>query len=212
MRDFKNLKITEHPLVQSKLSMLRDKNTGNKEFRELVKEIAIFVCYEATKDAPLTLKEIETPLEERINVNITERKYALIPILRAGLGMVEGIAEMLPTAKIGHIGIFRDEKTRFPIEYHSKLPVDVSEREVLVIEPMIATGGTILTALKTLKKRGCERIKILSVLVSPESAERIYSEYQDVYIYAAALDKGLNDKGYIVPGLGDAGDRLFGTK
>jgi len=206
-----NLHVTDHPLVESKLTMLRDVGTGNKEFRELVQEIATFICYEATRDATLIEKEIETPVR-KTNARFSDRKYALVPILRAGLGMVDGVSALLPTAKIGHIGLFRDPESLQPVEYYCKLPPDSAEREILLLDPMIGTGGTAVAAIDFLKKNNANRIKLLSLLASPEGVQRLYSSHPDVLIYTAALDECLNDHGYIVPGLGDAGDRLFGTK
>ena len=206
-----NLHVTTHPLVESKLTMLRDKNTGNKEFRELVREIAVFICYEATRDAPLTEIEIETPVR-KTKSGISERKYAIVPILRAGLGMVDGVSSLLPTAKIGHIGYFRDPESLQPVEYYGKLPPDSDEREILLLDPMVGTGGTAAASIDFLKRNGAGRIKLLSLLVSPEGIQRLQKSHPDVQIYTAAKDECLNDHGYIVPGLGDAGDRLFGTK
>jgi len=207
----KNLHVTDHPLVESKLTMLRDVNTGNKEFRELVQEIATFICYEATRDATLVEKEIETPVQ-KTKARLSDRKYALVPILRAGLGMVDGVSALLPTAKIGHIGLFRDPESLQPVEYYSKLPPDSADREILLLDPMIGTGGTAIAAIDFLKENGSKRIKLLSILASPEGTKRLLDAHPDVTIYTAALDECLNDHGYIVPGLGDAGDRLFGTK
>ena len=206
-----HLNVTKHPLVKSKLTMLRDKETGNKEFRELVQEIATFICYEATLDAPLTEIEVETPIRIA-KAPTTERKYAIVPILRAGLGMVDGVSNFLPTAKIGHIGMFRDPKSLEPVDYYYKMPHDATEREILLLDPMIATAGTAVAAITFLKKNGIKQIKLLSLLVAPEGVARLYENHPDVKIYTAAKDECLNDHGYIVPGLGDAGDRLFGTK
>ena len=206
-----NLHVTSHPLVESKLTMLRDKETGNKEFRELVKEIAMLICYEATRDAPLKEIEVETPVK-KARARVTDRKYAIVPKLRAGLGMVDGVSGLLPTAKIGHIGVFRDPESLQPVEYYCKLPPDLAEREVLLLDPMVGTGGTAVSAMDFLKKSGAARIKLLSLLASPEGTQRLLQSHPDVKIYTAALDERLDDHGYIVPGLGDAGDRLFGTK
>ena len=206
-----NLHVTTHPLVESKLTMLRDKNTGNKEFKELVREVATFICYEATRDAPLTEKEIETPVCKTM-ARISERKYAIVPILRAGLGMVDGVSALLPTAKIGHIGMFRDPNSLKPVDYYFKMPHDCTEREILLLDPMVGTGGTAVAAIGFLKKNGMNKIKLLSLLMSPEGAKILLDAHPDVQIYTAAMDEYLNDHGYIVPGLGDAGDRLFGTK
>ena len=206
-----NLHVTDHPLVESKLTMLRDKDTGNKEFRELVREIATFICYEATRDATLVEKTIETPVC-KTTARVTECKYAIVPILRAGLGMVDGVSGLLPTAKIGHIGMFRDPASLEPVEYYCKLPPDCADREILLLDPMIGTGGTAVAAIEYLKRNKSKQIKLLSLLASPEGARRLWESHPDVTIYTAALDERLNDHGYIVPGLGDAGDRLFGTK
>jgi len=205
------LHVTSHPLVESKLTMLRDKNTGNKDFRELVREIAAFICYEATRDVPLTEVEIETPVR-KTKARQTEAKFAIVPILRAGLGMVDGVSDMIPTAKIGHIGIFRDPVTLKPVEYYCKLPPDCDRREILLLDPMVGTGGTAIAAIDYLKKNNVKSIKLLSLLVSPEGVKRLLSAHPDIFIYTAAKDECLDDHGYIVPGLGDAGDRLFGTK
>lgn len=205
------LQIIDHPLVESKLTMLRNVHTGNKEFRELVSEIATFICLEATRDAPLVNIKIETPVCPTTS-RITERKYAVVPILRAGLGMVDGVINLLPTAKIGHIGLYRDPKTLQPVEYYSKLPHDAIDREILLLDPMIATGGTTNTAITYLKRHGITRIKVLALLVAPEGIAMLNEQHPNIKIFAAAKDERLNSHGYIVPGLGDAGDRLFGTK
>ena len=209
--EIENLHVTEHPLVESKITMLRDVGTGNKEFRELVREIATFICYEATRDVPLKLVEIETPLC-KTEARSVDQKFAIIPILRAGLGMVEGISNLLPTAKTGHIGMFRDPDSLEPVEYYCKLPPDCSERVVLLLDPMVATGGTVESAIDYLKSQNVRHIKLLCLLAAPEGIRRLLGKHPDVMIYTAALDKRLDDHGYIVPGLGDAGDRLFGTK
>ena len=198
-------------MVESKLTMLREKGTGNKDFRELVSEIATFICYEATRDATLIKKDIETPVC-KMTARITSVKYAIVPILRAGIGMVDGVSNLLPTAKIGHIGMYRDPDSLEPVTYYSKLPPDATKREILLLDPMVATGGTTEAAISYLKSEGITRIKLLSLLASPEGVERLAKSHPDVTIYTAALDDHLNDLGYIVPGLGDAGDRLFGTK
>lgn len=205
------LHVTDHPLVQSKITMLRNVETGNKEFRELVEEIATLICYEATRDLPLTEVEVETPIC-RTQGKMCERKIGIVPILRAGLGMVEGISNLLPTAKIGHIGLYRDPESLQPVEYYCKLPPDCDEREIFLLDPMLATGGTAEAAIGYLKDRGVKMIKLLCLLAAPEGVRRIHASHPDVDIYTAAYDEHLNDHGYIVPGLGDAGDRLFGTK
>jgi uracil phosphoribosyltransferase len=203
--------VTQHPLVESKITMLRSVETGGKEFRELVSEIAAFICYEATYDAPLVEMEVKTPLCVT-KARMTDRKYGVVPILRSGLGMVDGIMNMLPTARIGHIGIFRDPDTKEAITYYDKLPPDATEREMLLLDPMLATGGTVCAAIDILKARGVLNIKLLCLLAAPEGVAHVQARHGDVVIYTAALDERLNDHGYIVPGLGDAGDRLFGTK
>lgn len=203
--------IVEHPLVRNKISMLRSVHTGNKEFRELVDEIATLICYEATRDVQLISAEIETPLGVTTDM-ITERKFGIVPILRAGIGMVGGILQFIPTAKVGHIGLYRDPETLQPVEYYCKLPIDSEDREIFLTDPMLATGGTASAAINFLKARGVTNIKLLCLITSPEGVSKIQSEHPDVDIYTAAHDSGLNEHGYIVPGLGDAGDRLFGTK
>ena len=206
-----NVYIIDHPLVESKLTMLRNVETGTKEFRELVREIAQFICYEATRDAPLEEIEIETPVQ-KTKARKTVCKYAIVPILRAGLGMVEGISQMLPTAKIGHIGMYRNPDSLEPVEYYCKLPPDSNMREILLLDPMVGTGGTAVAAMTYLKSQQVKNIKLLCLLMSPEGEKRLQQAHPDVRIYAAARDERLDSHGYIVPGLGDAGDRLFGTK
>ena len=204
--------ILDHPLVQHKISLLRDKNTGTKEFKELVGEIATLLCYEATRDLPTKEVEVETPMGvARCNV-LAGRKLALVPILRAGLGMVDGMLTLLPAAKVGHIGMYRNEETLEPVEYYCKLPSDIAERDVMVLDPMLATGGSAVDAIAQIKKRGAKSIKFLAIIAAPEGLERLHAAHPDVDIYVAALDEKLNENGYIVPGLGDAGDRIFGTK
>lgn len=206
------LHIIDHPLIQNKVSMLRNVETGNKEFRELVEEIAMLVCYEATRETPLKDVSIETPLGSMDAKMIVDRKFGVVPILRAGLGMVDGILKLIPTAKVGHIGLYRDPNTLLPVEYYCKLPVDVEEREIFLIDPMVATGGSSVAAIQFLKEKGVKNIKLLCLVACPEGVEYLQKEHPDVAIYAAAYDKGLNDHGYIIPGLGDAGDRLYGTQ
>ncbi len=208
----KNPMILDHPLVQHKVSHLRDKNTGTKEFKELVSEIAMLLCYEATRDLPTEEVEIETPVAIAKTRVLSGRKLALVPILRAGLGMVDGMLSLLPAAKVGHIGLYRDEETLEPVEYYCKLPSDIAERDVLVLDPMLATGGSAVDAITQIKKRGAKSIKFLGIIAAPEGLERLHSAHPDVDIYVAALDEKLNESGYIIPGLGDAGDRIFGTK
>ncbi len=204
--------ILDHPLIQHKISLLRDKNTGSKDFRELVSEIAMLMCYEATRDLPLKEVEIETPVAvARTNV-ISGLKLAFVPILRAGLGMVEGMLALVPAAKVGHIGMYRDPETFEPHEYYCKLPADIAKREVIVLDPMLATGGSAIDAITQLKKRGVTQIKFLCIIAAPEGLDALTAAHPDVQIYAAAKDECLNDHKYIVPGLGDAGDRIFGTK
>ena len=208
----KNPMILDHPLVQHKVSHLRDKNTGTKEFKELVSEIAMLLCYEATRDLPTEEVEVETPIAVAKTRMLAGRKLALVPILRAGLGMVDGMLTLLPAAKVGHIGLYRDETTLDPVEYYCKLPADVAERDVLVLDPMLATGGSACDAITQIKKRGARSIKFLGIVAVPEGINKLREMHPDVDIYVGALDEGLNDIGYIVPGLGDAGDRIFGTK
>ncbi len=204
--------IMDHPLIQHKLSILRDKSTGSKEFRELISEIANLICYEATRDLPLEDIEIETPICKTTAKVLAGKKLAVVPILRAGLGMVEGMIALVPSAKVGHIGLYRDPETLMPVEYYCKLPPDIGEREVFVVDPMLATGGSAIDAIAQIKKRGPKHIKFLGILAAPEGLKALSEAHPDVDIYVAALDEKLNDHGYIIPGLGDAGDRIFGTK
>ena len=206
------LHIIDHPLVQHKVSLLRDKNTGTKEFRELVAEIAMFICYEATRDLPLKEIELETPIAVAKTKIISGRKLAFVPILRAGLGMVEGVTALVPAAKIGHIGLFRDPETKEPVLYYSKMPDDIKERDVIIVDPMLATGHSAIASIDELKRLGVKNVKFMCIIASPEGVEAIQKAHPDVDIYAGALDQGLNDDKYIVPGVGDAGDRIFGTK
>ena len=208
----KNPMILDHPLVQHKVSHLRDRNTGTKEFKELVSELAMLLCYEATRDLPTEEVEIETPVAIAKTRVLSGRKLALVPILRAGLGMVDGMLTLLPAAKVGHIGLYRNEETLEPVEYYCKLPSDIAERDVMVLDPMLATGGSAVDAITQIKKRGAKSIKFLAIIAAPEGLERLHIAHPDVDIYVAALDEKLNENGYIIPGLGDAGDRLFGTK
>lgn len=204
--------IMDHPLIQHKLSILRDKNTGSKEFRALIAEIATLICYEATRDLPLEDIEIETPIAPMTAKTIAGKKLAIVPILRAGLGMVDGMLTLLPAARVGHIGLYRDPETLQPVEYYCKLPADIGEREVIVVDPMLATGGSAIDAITQIKKRGPKRIKFLGIIAAPEGLKALSEKHPDVDIYVAALDEKLNKNGYIIPGLGDAGDRIFGTK
>ncbi len=206
------LHIIDHPLVQHKISLLRDKNTGTKEFRELVSEIAMFICYEATRDLPLKEIELETPLAVAKTKIISGRKLAFIPILRAGLGMVDGVTKLVPAAKIGHIGLFRDPATKESVQYYAKLPEDIAERDAIIVDPMLATGNSAVAAIKLLKAEGAKNIKFMCVICSPEGVEAVKNAHPDVDIYAGVMDEGLNEDKYIVPGVGDAGDRIFGTK
>ena len=204
--------ILDHPLVQHKVSLLRNKATGTKEFKELVSELATLLCYEATRDLPLEEVEIETPIAVAHTKVLSGRKLALVPILRAGLGMVDGMLTLLPAAKVGHIGLYRNEETLEPVEYYCKLPSDIAERDVIVLDPMLATGGSARDAITQIKKRGARSIKFIGIIAAPEGMKALHEAHPDVDIYVAALDEKLNEKGYIVPGLGDAGDRIFGTK
>jgi uracil phosphoribosyltransferase len=207
-----NVFIFDHPLIQHKVSLLRDKNTSAKEFRELVSEISMLMGYEVTRDIPLKEVEIETPIGLAKTKVISGKKLAFVPILRAGLGMVDGLLQLVPMARVGHIGLYRDHDTLEPVEYYCKLPDDVNERDVVVLDPMLATGGSGCDAVKFMKKHGCKSIKFVCLIASRQGIERLNSEHPDVAIYCAAVDEKLNEHGYIVPGLGDAGDRLFGTK
>lgn len=204
--------VLDHPLIQHKLTLIRDKNCSTKEFREIVNEISTLMAYEVSRDMPLEDVEIETPIGKSIQKQISGKKVAIVPILCAGLGMVDGMAELLPVARIGHIGMYRDEETLKPTEYFVKLPSDISERQVFVVDPMLATGGSAIMAVDALKKRGARDIRFCSLVAAPEGVKALEEAHPDIDIYTAALDEKLNEDGYIVPGLGDAGDRLFGTK
>lgn len=207
-----NLTVLDHPLIQHKLGLLRDRRTTTKDFKQLVSEIAMLMAYEVTKDLPLEPVEIETPLERTHAVRVAGKKLVLVPILRAGLGMVEGIAQLIPSARVGHIGIYREHDTLKPVEYYFKIPRDGVARDFFILDPMLATGGSAVDAVATLKRAGAQRIRFLCLVACPEGTRRMQTDHPDVPIYAAALDRQLNDKGYILPGLGDAGDRLFGTR
>ena len=207
-----NLYVCDHPLIQHKLTYIRDKHTTTKDFRALVDELATLMAYEITRNIPLAATEVETPVARAKGKVISGRMLGLIPILRAGLGMVDGILKLIPAAKVGHIGIYRDPETMQPVEYYVKLPTDVHERELIVIDPMLATGGTANAALSLLKRRGCSQMKLMCLIAAPEGVQAVQEAHPDVDIYTAAVDDYLNDHGYIIPGLGDAGDRLFGTK
>ncbi len=204
--------VLDHPLLQHKLSILRRETTGVKEFREIVSEIAALECYEATRDLPLEDVVIETPVATGTFKQLTGKKLAIVPILRAGLGMVDGILDLIPSAKVGHIGLYRDPDTLAPVEYYCKMPSDIAERDVLILDPMLATGGSAAAAITFLKGYGCKHIKLMNIIAAPEGIKVVQDAHPDVEIYVAALDQGLNDHSYIVPGLGDAGDRIFGTK
>ncbi len=205
------LHILDHPLITHKLSIMRNKRTGSKDFRELLDEIAMLMGYELTRDLPLEDIEIETPLTKMTAKRISGKKLAIVPILRAGLGMVDGIQRLVPVAKVGHIGLYRDPETHLPVEYYCKLPQDIEERIVILVDPMLATGGSAVDALSMLKKRGCKNIRFMCLVAAPEGVAKVQEAHPDVDIYTAALDECLNDHAYIVPGLGDAGDRIFGT-
>ncbi|WP_434510971.1 uracil phosphoribosyltransferase [Desulfitobacterium sp. AusDCA] len=204
--------VLDHPLIQHKLSLIRDEKTGSKDFRELVEEVAMLMAYEVTRDFPLQEVEVKTPVASTKTKMIAGRKVGLVPILRAGLGMVDGMLKLIPTAKVGHIGLYRDPETLKPVEYYCKLPTDIEERDLIVIDPMLATGGSASAAITFLKERGVRSIKLMCLIAAPEGIQAVTSAHEDVDIFVAAVDEKLNDHGYIVPGLGDAGDRLFGTK
>ncbi|KMY29114.1 MULTISPECIES: uracil phosphoribosyltransferase [Lysinibacillus] len=204
--------VFDHPLIQHKLTYIRDKNTGTKEFRELVDEVATLMAFEITRDMPVEEIEIETPVTVAKTKVLSGKKIAIVPILRAGIGMVDGVLKLIPAAKVGHIGLYRDPETLKPVEYYAKLPADVEERDFIIVDPMLATGGSAVEAINSLKKRGAKSIKFMCLIAAPEGVKEIQEHHPDVDIYIAALDEKLNDHGYIVPGLGDAGDRLFGTK
>ena len=205
------LHILDHPLITHKLSIMRNKRTGSKDFRELLDEIAMLMGYEITRDLPLEDVVIETPIEKMVAKTVSGKKLAIVPILRAGLGMVEGLRKLVPVAKVGHIGLYRDPETHKPVEYYCKLPHDIEDRIVILVDPMLATGGSAVDALTLLKQRGCKNIKFMCLVAAPEGVEAVTAAHPDVEIYTAALDRALDEKAYIVPGLGDAGDRIFGT-
>lgn len=204
--------VFDHPLIQHKLSIMREKDTSVKEFRELVSEVAMLMCYEATRDLPLEVVEIETPVAITKVKRIAGKKLAVVPILRAGLGMVDGMLTMVPNAKVGHIGLYRDPDSLLPVKYYCKMPKDIAERDVIIVDPMLATGGSATAAITFLKEYGCKHIKLMSIIGAPEGIKKVQDEHPDVDIFVAAKDSHLNEHGYIVPGLGDAGDRIFGTK
>lgn len=204
--------VFDHPLIQHKLGIMRETTTGAKEFRELLEEISMLMVYEATRDLPLEDVEIDTPMCKATVKRLAGRKVAVVPILRAGLGMVDGVLNMIPAAKVGHIGLYRDPETHEPVEYYCKLPADSTERLILVVDPMLATGGSASAAIQFIKDRGCNHIRMLNLIAAPEGVARVQADHPDVDIYVAAMDERLNDHAYILPGLGDAGDRLYGTK
>ena len=210
--DMDNVFIMDHPLIQHKIGIIRREETGSKDFRTLVSEIAMLMCYEATRDLKLADVEIDTPICKTTVKELKGKKLAVVPILRAGLGMVDGMLAMIPAAKVGHIGLYRDPETLEPVEYYCKLPADCEEREVFVVDPMLATGGSSVAAIQMLKDKGVKHIRFVCIIAAPEGVERMKKEHPDVDLYIGSLDEKLNDHGYIVPGLGDAGDRIFGTK
>ena len=206
------LHVIDHPMIQHKLTIMRDKETGSKDFRQLLEEISLLMGYEVTRDLPLEDKEIETPICKMTAKKVRGRKLAIVPILRAGMGMVEGLHTLVPVAKVGHIGLYRNEQTHEPVVYYCKLPEHIEEKVVIVTDPMLATGGSASAAISQLKEHGCKRMKLLSIIAAPEGVERIHKDHPDVDVYIATLDRELNENAYILPGLGDAGDRIFGTK
>ncbi|SFC25780.1 uracil phosphoribosyltransferase [Alkalibacterium subtropicum] len=206
-----NFQVIDHPLIQHKLTIIRDKNTGTKYFREVVNEIARLLAYEVSREMPLQDIEIETPLVKTVQKQLAGKKVVIVPILRAGLGMVDGMLDLIPAAKVGHVGMYRDHDTMEPVEYFIKMPSDLSERQLLVVDPMLATGGSAVAAIDALKKRGASNIKFVCLVAAPEGVKVLQDAHPDVDIYTASLDEKLNENGYILPGLGDAGDRLFGT-
>ena len=207
-----NVFIMDHPLIQHKIGLIRKKETGTKDFRQTISEIAMLICYEATRELKLSDVEIETPICRTVAKELSGKKMAIVPILRAGLGMVDGMLTLIPAAKVGHIGLYRDPETLKPVEYYCKLPADCAEREVFVVDPMLATGGSSVAAIRMLKEKGCKNIHFMCIIAAPEGIEAMKEAHPDVDVYVGALDEKLNDHGYIVPGLGDAGDRIFGTK
>lgn len=212
MKNYSNVHILDHPLIRHKVAIIRDKNTNTKQFREIISEIATLMAYESFKDVPTQEIEVQTPLETVKQMVVKENSIAIVPILRAGLGMVDGVLTLFPAAKVGHIGLYRNEETLEPQEYYCKLPVGIDEKVVMVVDPMLATGGSACDAIKMLKKRGCKHIKLMSIIGAPEGVEKVAEAHPDVEIYVSTLDRCLNENGYILPGLGDAGDRIFGTK
>src|SRR6476646_3846728 len=211
-RAFPNLTVLDHPLIQHKLAILRDKRTSTRDFKQLVNEIAMLMAYEVTKDIVVEPLEIETPLERTTGAQVAGKKLTLVPILRAGLGMVEGISQLIPSARVGHIGLYRDHETLQPVDYYFKIPAAEVERDFFVLDPMLATGGSAVAAVGALKEAGARRIRFLSIVAAPEGVRRVLQAHAEVHVFTAALDRELNEHGYILPGLGDAGDRLFGTR
>lgn len=209
---FANLTVLAHPLIQHKITLLRDKRTTTRDFKQLVNEIAMLMAYEVTKDLPLEPVEIDTPLERTRGYQVAGKKLTLVPILRAGLGMVEGIAQLIPSARVGHIGLYRDHDTLEPVDYYFKIPSGEQDRDFFVLDPMLATGGSAVSAVTALKRAGAQRIRFLCLVAAPAGVQRLLDAHPDIPVFAAALDRALNEKGYILPGLGDAGDRLFGTR
>ena len=209
---YNNVHILDHPLIRHKLAIIRNKNTDTKQFRDIIKELATLMAYESFKDVPTQEITVETPLETTTQTVVKENSIAIVPILRAGLGMVDGILSLFPAAKVGHIGLYRDEETLEPHEYYCKLPSHIDEKVVMVVDPMLATGGSACDAIKLLKKRGCKKIKLMSIIAAPEGVKKVAETHPDIEIFVSTLDRCLNEHGYILPGLGDAGDRIFGTK
>lgn len=212
MERYKNVYVLNHPLIRHKLAIIRNKDTDTKQFRDIVKELAMLMAYESFKDVPTQEITVETPLEITTQTVVKENSIAIVPILRAGLGMVDGILSLFPAAKVGHIGLYRDEETLEPQEYYCKLPSKIEEKVVMVVDPMLATGGSACDAIQMLKKRGCKKIKLMSIIAAPEGVDKVAKAHPDVEIFVSTLDRCLNEHGYILPGLGDAGDRIFGTK
>ena len=212
MKQYDNVFIFDHPLIKHKVAILRDKRTGMKEFRELIEELTTIMTYESMRDVSLVPVQVETPLEVTTQYKVPEESIAIVPILRAGLGMVNGVHKVCPTAKVGHIGMYRDEETLEPQEYYCKLPDGIEHKTVLLVDPMLATGGSVCDALAALKKRGCKNIRFMCIIAAPEGVQKVAEAYPDIPVYVSTLDRQLNEHGYILPGLGDAGDRLFGTK
>lgn len=212
MKEFNNVHILDHPLIRHKLAIIRNKETDTKQFREVIKELATLMAYESFKDVPTQEIEVETPLERVKQTIVKENSIAIVPILRAGLGMVDGILSLFPAAKVGHIGLYRNEETLEPQEYYCKLPSGIEEKVVMLVDPMLATGGSAVDAITMLKKRGCKKIKFMAIIAAPQGVEKVSKAHPDVEIFVSTLDRTLNEHGYILPGLGDAGDRIFGTK